>query len=409
VEIYIKSSILNNKFAILFLDLDNFKWVNDSLGHHFGDKVLIEVSNRINNIISTDAIFARLGGDEFVLLTPYSDILTISKLATQIIDTVKGSIFIENMELNVSWSIGISLFPDNGSIYDTLLKNADMAMYEAKENGRNNFKYFNENMNILANRRLAFDTRLRYAVQKEEFTLVYQPKSNFHKKDILGFEALIRWNDSKLGVINPDEFIPIAEQSGYIYNIGLWVLETAFNDLNMIHKRYNTTKYHMAINISGKQLEDKRFLDDINKLVKKTKVSLNTIEFEITETALMNNIENVIPVLEKLKSLGIRLSIDDFGTGYSSLSYLKRMPIDILKIDKEFIVELEKNEEDKAIVEATIALAKALKLNTVAEGVEKIEQSNILKDMDCTLYQGYLYSKPLSIDLLFDFIDNDCK
>ena len=407
VEWYIESyKNENKKFAILFLDLDNFKWVNDSMGHHFGDRVLIEVGKRINNIISEDSVFARLGGDEFVLLTPYVNSSLISKLALKIINTVKESVYIDNMELNVSWSIGISLFPDHALDYNTLLKNSDMAMYEAKESGRNNFKYFNESMNILAQRRLEFDNCLRLAVEKQEFTLAYQPKANFDTKDILGFEALIRWNDTKLGIITPEEFIPIAEQSGYIYSIGLWVLETSFNALQSIHKKYRTNKFHMAINISGKQLEDKRFLDDVRYLIKKTQVSVSSLEFEITETALMNNIQSVIPVLHELKNLGISLSIDDFGTGYSSLSYLKKMPIDILKIDKEFISELDNNDDDKAIVEATIALAKSLQLRTVAEGVERIEQSDILKKMDCNLYQGYLYSKPLTLDLLFDFIDS---
>ena len=406
VESCIRSfSNKNKKFAILFLDLDNFKWVNDSMGHHFGDKVLIEVGKRINKVISQDSVFSRLGGDEFVLLTPYSKVSVISELAQEIIKTVKDPVYIDNMELNVGWSIGISLFPEHSSEYNTLLKNSDMAMYEAKESGKNNFKYFNESMNTLAQRRLEFDTCLRSAVEKKEFTLVYQPKGNFDTKDILGFEALIRWNDPKLGVITPEEFIPIAEQSGYIYTIGLWVLETAFNDLQSIHKKYNTNKFHMAINISGKQLEDKRFLDDVKYLIKKTEVSVSSLEFEITETALMNNIQSVIPILNELKNIGISLSIDDFGTGYSSLTYLKKMPIDILKIDKEFISELDSNDDDKAIVEATIALAKSLKLKTVAEGVEKIEQSDILKKMDCNLYQGYLYSKPLPIEMLFDFIE----
>lgn len=406
VESFIKSSHFNGKkFALLFLDLDNFKWVNDSLGHYFGDKVLVEVSNRINEILSKDSILARLGGDEFVILVPYADLLTVSRFALSIINTLEEPVVLESMEFNVGWSIGISLFPENGSTYDTLLKNSDMAMYEAKENGKNNFKYFNEEMNTLAQQKLKFDTRLRYAVEKKAFTLAYQPKACFQTKNILGFEALIRWNDIKLGVISPEEFIPIAEQSGYIYTIGLWVLEKAFNDLNAIHKKYNTTQYHMAINISGKQLEDTRFLDDVQKLIKKTNVPLDAIEFEITETALMNNIDRVIPILQSLKDMGIQLSIDDFGTGYSSLSYLKRMPIDILKIDKEFISEIEKNGDDKAIVEATISLAKALKLKTVAEGIERVEQSNILQSLECTLYQGYFYSKPLDMDKLLNFID----
>ncbi len=410
VESFIKSSHFNDKkFAILFLDLDNFKWVNDSLGHLFGDKILIHVSKLISAIISEDSIFARLGGDEFIILIPYDNLLNISQLAVKIIDTVKYPITLDNAEVNVGWSIGVSLFPDNAITYDTLLQNADTAMYQAKDSGKNNFKYFNEDMNKIAKRRLELDTRLRHAVENNEFSLVYQPKVSCKEKRILGFEALIRWTDHKLGSVTPDEFIPVAEQSGYIYDIGLWVLEKAFNDLNIIDKMYSDTKYKMAINISGKQLEDKRFLHDVKQLIKTTKVDIKTLEFEITETALMNNIQNVIPVLNELKNIGIRLSIDDFGTGYSSLVYLKKMPIDTLKIDREFISEIEKNDEDKAIVEATIALAKALKLDTVAEGVETIEQSNILKNMNCSIFQGYLYSKPLKINDLFKFIDGSDK
>lgn len=405
VESFIKSSHFSDKkFAILFLDLDNFKWVNDSLGHHVGDKVLIHVSKLIDNILSEDTILARLGGDEFIILAPYENLLTISQLAHKVIDTVKNPITLDRVEVNVGWSIGISLFPENGSSYNHLLQNADTAMYGAKENGKNNFKYFSKDMNTSAKRRLEIDTRLRHAVEYNEFSLVYQPKVCCDKKNILGFEALIRWNDSKLGWITPDEFIPIAEQSGYIYEIGLWVLEKALVDLNTIHKEYDK-KYQMAINISGIQLEDIRFLDDVKRLISKTKVPVETIEFEITETAIMKNIQKVIPVLEELKKIDIKLAIDDFGTGYSSLVYLKKMPIDTLKIDREFISEIEKDNDDKVIVEATIALANSLKLTTVAEGVETSEQSSILKNMQCNVYQGYYYSKPLNISDLFIFLN----
>jgi diguanylate cyclase (GGDEF)-like protein/PAS domain S-box-containing protein len=406
VDSFIKSSHFNNKqFAIIFLDLDNFKWVNDSLGHHFGDKVLIHVSKAISEIIGEDSIFARLGGDEFVILSPYDEILSISQLATKVIDTTKDPITIDNTDLNLGWSIGISLFPQNATTYDELLKCADTAMYEAKENGKNNFQYFSESMNENAKKRLQIDTQLRSAIKQDEFSLVYQPKISSKDLNILGFETLLRWNNKELGFIPPDEFIPIAEQSGYIYDIGLWVIEKAFSDFNNIHNQNISKKFTLAINISGKQLEEENFLSDVKNLIKTTNVKIDSIEFEITETSLMNNIDKVIPVLNELKQLGITISIDDFGTGYSSMSYLKRMPIDTLKIDKTFISDLEHSDEDKAIVEATIALAKSLKLSTVAEGVETQNQSHILKNLECNIYQGYYYSKPLSLDNLYDFID----
>lgn len=404
VDTYIKSSHYNDKkFAILFLDLDNFKWVNDSLGHRFGDKVLVEVSQRISRTLPEDAIFSRLGGDEFVLLIPYEDTLNISQFATVIIDSVKDTIMMDKKEINVGWSIGISLFPENGTTYSLLLQNADIAMYDAKAKGKNNFKFFADAMNLFAQERLAIDTRLRYAVSNSLFTLNYQPKLSCREKKIKGFEALIRWNDEQLGIVSPDKFIPIAEESGYIYEIGLWVAREALKALKIIHKVNDETT--MAINISGKQLENSYFFNDIKKIIEDSSVDARKLEFEITETSIMKDIEHIIPVLEKIKELGIQISIDDFGTGYSSMAYLKKLPIDTLKIDKAFINDIEYDEEDKAIVEAIIALSGALKLSTVAEGVENLTQQNMLESMGCDVYQGYFYSKPLSLDDLLEFIN----
>ncbi|MEA1919573.1 MAG: EAL domain-containing protein [Campylobacterota bacterium] len=405
VESYIKSSHYNNtKFAILFLDLDNFKWVNDSLGHHYGDKVLVHVSSLLNAIVSDDAILARIGGDEFVVMTPYNTPLHISQLATKIIESVRYPILVGKSEVNVGWSIGISLFPENATTYDTLLQSADTAMYKAKDQGKNTFKYYSDTMNEIAKRRLELDTRLRYAVDHHEFALAYQPKYSCAKKETIGFEALIRWNDSKLGFVSPDEFIPLAEQSGYIYDIGLWVMKKAFEDLNRIHSQYNDKKFSMAINISGKQLEDHRFLKDVKALLDEYQIQTDCIEFEITETAVMENIQHVISILQEIRALGIKLAIDDFGTGYSSMAYLKKMPLDTLKIDREFISDIDQDNEDRAIVEATIALAKSLKLKTVAEGVETLEHSKILYGMQCDIFQGYFYAKPLFLEELLKFL-----
>lgn len=404
VKSYIKSSNFNDKkFAILFMDLDNFKLINDSLGHQFGDKVLMHVSKLLQAIIFDDAILARLGGDEFTVLAPYNELLSISHLASQIIDSVRYPIKINNKEVNVGWSIGISLFPDNGASFELLMQNADTAMYRAKEKGKNNFKYFNDEMNGLAKRRLELDTRLRIAIVKNEFYMVYQPKYSYIKKEIVGFEALIRWDDPKLGVVPPDEFIPIAEKSGYIYEIGLWVLKRVFEDFHIIHQQCDK-QYNMSINISGKQLEYERFLDDLRELIRTYRIPTEFIEFEITETALMQNIQVVIPILQEIKTLGIKLSVDDFGKGYSSMTYLKKLPLDTLKVDKEFIADIEHDSEDRSIVAAILAMAKALKLDTVAEGIETEGHAAILQAMQCDISQGYYYSKPLEIDDLLKLL-----
>jgi diguanylate cyclase (GGDEF)-like protein len=405
VESFIKSSRYNErKLALLFLDLDNFKWVNDSLGHHYGDRILLHVSNLLKATLTQETALARLGGDEFVIITPYQDLLSVSQLATKIINTLRYPIALDKHEINLSWSIGVSLFPENGTTYGTLLQNADTAMYKAKERGKNTFKYFNPTMNELAKRRLNLDSRLRFAASHNEFTLAYQPKYTYTKDKTEGFEALIRWNDSKLGSVAPDEFISVAEQSGYIYEIGHWVLQRAMQDLKTIQSQMEDESYTMAINISGKQLEDSRFVKDVKKLLEKNKILKHTIEFEITETAVMQNIQKVIPVLEAFKELGIKLSIDDFGTGYSSMAYLKKMPLNTLKIDREFIKDIHEDNEDRAIVEATIALAKALKLNIVAEGVETKEHLEILKEMQCDTIQGFFYSRPIPLEELLLFL-----
>ena len=403
VEAYVKSSHYSNKkFAILFLDLDNFKWVNDSLGHHFGDQVLVEMGKRLSSVISDDSIVARLGGDEFVVLAPYEDTLSVSQLATTIIQSVENHILVENKEVNVGWSIGISLFPENATTYAILLQNADTAMYEAKAKGKNNFKFFADSMNTFAQERLEMDTRLKRAVGDSLFTLNFQPKYSYAEEKTKGVEALIRWNDEELGFVPPDKFIPIAEETGYIYDIGLWVLKESIKALQVIHKIDN--QITMAVNVSGKQLESDKFYDDVIEIIQDTNVETSMLEFEITETSIMNDIETIIPILNKIKELGIKISIDDFGTGYSSMAYLKKLPIDTLKIDREFVMNLEKDEEDLAIVEATIALSGAFKLKTIAEGVEIVEHKEILKKLGCDFFQGYYYSKPLDLDALIEFI-----
>ncbi len=398
IKSHIGTSIYyNKKFALLFMDLDNFKWINESLGHSVGDKVLIYVSKLIEPLLPDGATFSRIGGDEFVIYKPYKDMQKVSFLASKIIDTLSKPIKVDGHDLNVGWSIGISFFPENGKRYEELLKSADLAMYKAKELGKNNFQFFNEEMNLEAKDRLEVDNRLRDATQNKKFTLNYQPKCSCQDKKVIGFEALIRWQDPLLGFVSPDKFIPIAENLGYIYDIGLWVIEESFKDF--VEFKKIDENLSMAINISIKQLEHKAFLEDIKRLLKKYEVFANNVEFEITETAVMENIDTILPKLNIIKSMGIKLSIDDFGTGYSSLIYLKKMPINVLKIDKEFVDNIDQDKDDKAIVEATIAMAKALKLKTVAEGVEKEEHLGVLSKIGCDSFQGYYFSKPLEFEV----------
>ena len=406
LESYIKSSHFNSKkFAVLFLDLDNFKWVNDSLGHHFGDKVLVEVSQILTSLVLEDSLVARLGGDEFVIISPFHDQLEISKLATSILESVSHPIIIDSTEINVGWSIGISIFPDNANSATDLLKNADTAMYQAKESGKNSFRYFNNTMNNEAVKRLELDTKLRHAIKHDAFTLNYQPKFSCENNSISGVEALIRWSDSKLGFIPPDKFIPIAEESGYMKEIGTWVIKKALEDLKIIHENADS-KITMAINISPKQLEEDDFYQSAKEIIEESGIDSKYIEFEITETSIMKDIDSVIALISKIKKLGVTISIDDFGTGYSSMAYLKKLPLDILKIDRAFVMELEHDEDSNSIVQAIMALSKALKLTTIAEGVETMEQKNILEELGCNFFQGYLYSKPLELNKLLEFMKN---
>lgn len=404
VEAYIKSAHYNSEtFAILFLDLDNFKWINDSLGHQTGDLLLLKMATKLKETISQDSIISRLGGDEFVILTPYENLLSISQLADTILCSAKEPIKIQGREVNVGWSIGISLYPQNGENYNDLLKNADAAMYESKDKGKNTFRYFNDAMNKDALYRLELDTKLRHAIANNSFFLNYQPKYSYKHDKTIGVEALIRWIDKDLGFVAPDKFIQIAEESNYINKIGNWVIKQALGDLKIINSKLSAP-ISISINVSGKQLDDVSFYDEVKSLLHESEIEPSLIEFEITETSIMQNIDSVVEILKKIKKLGIKISIDDFGTGYSSMSYLKKLPIDTLKIDIEFVRELENDEDSRSIVSAIIALSKSLKLTTVAEGVENEEQKNILHELECDMTQGYLYSKPLSLEDLLTFL-----
>ncbi|MBC3877648.1 EAL domain-containing protein [Undibacterium sp. FT79W] len=395
----IKQSIMisgrdNSSFAVLFLDLDHFKQINDSLGHQFGDRVLLEVTERLKKCIRQVDTAARLGGDEFVLLLHEADAAGAEVCAQRVLEELSVPINLEGMSFTVTSSIGIALFPDDGTNMDDLIKNADSAMYHVKERGRSDFRFYQRQMNIGLLSRMKLDHAMRQALEHHRFRLHYQPQINLSTGEIFGVEALLRWNDKDLGEIGPAQFIPIAEETGVIVPIGNWVMQTAISQA----AQWNRAGYslRMGFNVSALQFQQANFVESIAATLEEHQLSPDKIELELTESVLIRDVEENLKKLESLAKLGVKLSIDDFGTGYSSLSYLKRFPIHKLKIDRSFIDELPTDESDVAIVTAIIHLAHAMKLQVIAEGVETEEQKNFLLNLHCDEFQGYLFSPAIS-------------
>jgi len=393
----------NNMVAVLFLDLDHFKDVNDSLGHAIGDQLLKSISARLSERIRSDDTLARLGGDEFVI------ILNHIKNTENVIDIVEtivrsfGKPFnLANYQVNTTVSIGICMYPDDGGDVDSLMKAADAAMYKAKELGRNTYEFYRSELNKLANRRHQLANELRNAIKNNEINLVFQPQLNLPKNKVIGAEVLVRWNSPLLGQISPAEFIPIAENIGLIKEIGDWVLDNACKVLARCLKQ--NIKIRLAVNLSAMQFKQANLAQEIAEMLKKHKVPAKYLEVEITESMLMRDVNKAIGVLEKLKEMHIRIAIDDFGTGYSSLAYLRRFPLDALKIDRSFVDELVVNSDDTAITLAIISMAKSLRLEVIAEGVETQQQMDFLKQNNCDDIQGYYFSKPIPADDFIAFI-----
>jgi len=383
------------KLALLFIDLDQFKRVNDTLGHHIGDELLQEIAQRIKNCVRQDDTVARLGGDEFtIILTNLSSPNTIIDIANKIIDKVRQVVILNENELFVGASIGISIYPDDSQEQDILIRSADAAMYHAKDKGRGNFQFFSEDLNQRNQRRHHLENGLRQAIINKEFELYYQAQINSRNNEIIGAEALIRWNNPERGLISPFEFIPIAEQNGLIIDIGIWVFKEVCSHINKCLAQ-GKSPIPIAINLSAVQFNDEGLVDMIESILKEEQLPTKWIEFEITESAIMDNADKAIKILEKLSFLGIRISIDDFGTGYSSLAYLKKFPVDKLKIDCEFIKELPNNKDDIILTTTMIMLANSLGLDVLAEGAETKEQVEFLSQHGCHLIQGYFFSKPL--------------
>lgn len=386
--------------CLLFLDLDNFKWVNDSLGHASGDKLLMAISSRLKDTVRATDTVARLGGDEFVvLLTQVADDPDISQIASKIINAVAQPIDLAGHDFHVTTSIGISTYPNDGEDAATLLKHADTAMYAAKAAGKNQYRYFDAAMNRKALERIELQKDLRQAFKRNEFELHYQPKLCVSSNSICGAEALIRWHHPQLGLVSPAIFIPLAEETTLIIEIGEWVIRSVCIHI-VAWQEQGLKQRRIAINLSAVQLESETFIASVERILKETGAPTEALEFELTESMVLRNPQRSIATLNRLRQLGISLALDDFGTGYSSLSYLKRLPVDTLKIDRSFIEGLPEDVEDSQIVRMIIALAKSVHLEVVAEGIETAAQRDFLTEMGCEFLQGYLIAKPMPADQL---------
>lgn len=397
----------DKKVAVMFLDLDEFKRVNDTLGHGIGDQLLQTIAKRLRNTVrATDNTgpnngnknswaIARFGGDEFTILLSDLDNTDITlDVASRIRKTLNTPMMLSGNELSLSPSIGIAHFPEDGNDIETLLKNADTAMYSAKKSGKNQFCQYHPRMNQSASKNLKIETKLRKAIQKKEFSLLYQPQMNVMSGSIVGMEALLRWDNQTLGPVSPEEFIPIAEQNNMILEIGAWVLREACAQMAAWRKSEIPIP-RIAVNISVKQFMTDDFPDLVKTTLNHYDLEPTALELEITETLLMMNVDKAVEILSALKSIGVELAIDDFGTGYSSLSYLNRFPVDRLKIDRSFVKDILNNSDDEAITKAVVAMAQSMNLEVIAEGVETVEQIELLTRLNCTEIQGYYLSKPI--------------
>jgi len=395
------------QLAIMFLDLDLFKRINDSLGHGIGDQVLCEVAQRLERCVREGDTVARLGGDEFVILLPEIEhVEDAAKLADRVISYVKQPLKVDEHELYVTTSVGIAVYPEDGLTDETLIKNADTAMYRAKDLGRNSYQLYTPAMNARSFERLAMESSLRHALSRHEFTLVYQGKIDLNSGRMSGVEALVRWRHPEMGLISPAEFIPLAENMGLISEIGAWVLKAACKQCQSWHE-LGLPRVRMAVNVSTLQFREGDVAELVKQALAESGLPPQFLELEITESVLMQRVDENAHVLQELRSMGIHISIDDFGTGYSSLSYLKRMPIDALKIDRSFVNDITEDGDGAAIVSTIINLAHNLKLRAVAEGVETQEQADFLRARGCDEIQGFLVSRPVSADDLVSLFDRN--
>ncbi|WP_180956621.1 EAL domain-containing protein [Bacillus canaveralius] len=380
-------------FALISIDLDRFKYLNDTLGHLFGDEILKKVADRLAELEKKGCRVYRPGGDEFVILLHHADRKKTARFAQKILTMFTESFYLQSGEYYITPSIGISMYPNDGKDAETLLKNADEALFRVKERGKAHFQFYRSDMNSSLGNVLTLETHLRKALERDELELYYQPQVNLASGEINSFEALIRWNSPELGFITPDEFIPLAEDTGLIVPIGNWVISTACKQIKAWTDKRNQ-QIRIAVNISPKQFLQPSLVNVIQTAIDEAGILPSSLEIEITEGA-MEDTEETIPILNRLKELGIKISVDDFGTGYSSLNYLKQFPIDVLKIDQSFVRDILVNEKNAAITTTIIHLGRSLGMEVIAEGVENKEQADFLAKANCHKAQGYLFSKPL--------------
>ncbi|MED4352882.1 EAL domain-containing protein [Schinkia azotoformans] len=393
----IERNNLKSKLSILFIDLDNFKFINDKWGHDTGDIVIKEAAHRIKEAIRPTDMIARLGGDEFiVMLKDVQDEADIIIDVKQILKMFQKPISTYGQEYSLTCSIGIATYPENGDSAEQLIVNADNALYHVKGSGKNDFTFYNNKMKIQSLESSLLENALRSAIKNEQFYLEYQPKQNIATKELFGMEALVRWNHPELGIIPPGKFISLAEETGLIIPMGEWILRESCRQTKLWQKQ-GFPNLIISVNVSVRQLEDSNFIDSVINILKETKLDPTCLELEVTES-IFADVKNAASILQKLRSMGIKISVDDFGTGYSSLSYIKHLPIDILKVDRSFIQDIHLNEESKAIVRAIITIANAIGLKVIAEGIELEEHIEELKNGGCLLGQGFYLSKPMTSD-----------
>ncbi len=387
----------DGRLCVMFLDVDRFKIINDSLGHRVGDQLLRQIARRVRECLREGDTLARLGGDEFIFLIPgVGEVASAVKIARKVLQTFKRSFEVDGQELFITASIGVSLYPVDGADAETLVRNADIAMYRAKERGRDNYQLYTSELNLRAQERMARENSLRSAVRREEFRLVYQPQVDLETWEISGVEALLRWDQPGREEVSPSEFIPLAEETGLILPIGAWVLRAACAQARAWQK-LGYPPVRLSVNLSGRQFQQEDLVAQVADALQEAGLDPDWLDLEITETVAMDNADQAIATMRRLKSLGVNMTLDDFGIGYSSMSYLKRFPLDTLKIDRSFVRDV-RSTKDAAVIRSVIALARGLNLKVVAEGVETREQMLFLKAHQCDAVQGFLYSRPLPPD-----------
>jgi polar amino acid transport system substrate-binding protein len=392
--------------GVMDIDLDNFKNINDTLGHSYGDELLIDVTHRLKQVMDENDYLARIGGDEFIILTQnHKDTVSFEDKIKKIRNVFTFPFELSSNEYFVTVSIGVAFAPKDGKTAQAVIKNVDAAMYMAKANGKNTYAYFESTFNQMLTDKIELQSELRRAIEKKEFVLYYQAQMDLTLKKVLGFEALIRWNHPSKGLLYPNDFIYLAEESGLIVPIGKWVLKSACLQLKeWMDLGYNSIS--MSVNLSARQFKDKDFVPMVHEVIEETEIDPKRLELEITESVALEDLDYTIATIKELKAIGIKFSLDDFGTGYSSMSYLKRLPVSNLKIDKSFLDTVMDDTSDQKIIQAIITLARNLDLHVIAEGVERSDQEEFLQASNCNIAQGFLYSKPVPKERAVEYLNS---